>query len=103
MLGEWVNMGVIIGAVVVNVGLGFYREYHAEHTLDQLATYIKDRSRVMREGIEQEIDSMMLVPGDIIKLSYGSRVPADARLISVNNLRIDEAILTGESLPIEKG
>ncbi|QQR50506.1 HAD-IC family P-type ATPase [Candidatus Nomurabacteria bacterium] len=102
VLGEWVNMGVIIGAVVVNVGLGFYREYHAEHTLDQLATYIKDRSRVMREGIEQEIDSMMLVPGDIIKLSYGSRVPADARLISVNNLRIDEAILTGESLPIEK-
>ncbi len=102
ILGEWINMGVIVGAIIVNVGLGFYREYHAEHTLDQLATYIKDRSRVIRGGADQEIDSALLVPGDIIKLSYGSRVPADARLISVNNIRIDEAILTGESLPIEK-
>ncbi len=102
ILGEWINMGVIVGAIVVNVGLGFYREYHAEHTLDQLATYIKDRSRVVRGGINEEIDSLLLVPGDIVKLSYGTRVPADTRLISVNNIRIDEAILTGESVPIEK-
>jgi Ca2+-transporting ATPase len=102
MLKEWTNMYVIIGAIVLNAGLGLYREYQAEDTLDKLVTYIKDRSRVIRGGNEQEIESTLLVPGDIIKLAYGSRVPADARLISVNNLRVDEAILTGESVPETK-
>ncbi len=102
VLKEWIDTGVIIFAVLLNVSLGFYHEYHAENTLDKLTTYIKDRARVIRNGKEQEIDSSLLVPGDIIKLAYGSRVPADARIININNLRIDEAILTGESLPIEK-
>ncbi len=102
ILQEWIDTGVIIFAVLLNVVLGFYHEYHAENTLDKLTTYIKDRSRVIRNGHEQEIDSSLIVPGDILKLSYGSRIPADARILSVNNLRVDEAILTGESLPIEK-
>lgn len=102
ILHEWIDTGVIIFAVLLNVVLGFYHEYHAENTLDKLTTYIKDRSRVIRNGYEQEIDSLMIVPGDILKLSYGSRIPADARILSINNLRVDEAILTGESLPIEK-
>jgi magnesium-transporting ATPase (P-type) len=102
VLNEWVNTAVIAFAVVLNVLLGFYHEYHAENTLDKLTTYIKDRARVIRDGREEEIDSSMLVPGDVIKLSYGSRVPADTRIITLNNLRVDEAILTGESMPIEK-
>jgi Ca2+-transporting ATPase len=102
ILEEWMNMYVIIIAVLINVGLGLYREYQAENTLDKLVTYIKDRSRVIRNNNEQEIESSLLVPGDIIKLSYGSRVPADARIISLNNLKIDEAILTGESVPETK-
>lgn len=102
ILGEWINMAVIFSAVLINVGLGLYREYQAENTLEKLVTYIKERSRVIRGGKEKEIDSTLLVPGDIVKLSYGSRVPADARVISVNNLRVDESILTGESVPIEK-
>ncbi|MEK7140558.1 MAG: cation-transporting P-type ATPase, partial [Patescibacteria group bacterium] len=93
---------VIALAVLLNVLLGFYHEYHAENTLSQLTTYIKDRARVIRDGREQEIDSSLLVPGDIIKLSYGSRIPADARVISANNFHVDEAILTGESTPVEK-
>lgn len=97
-LGEWLNMSVIIGAILINAGLGFYREYQAENTLIELESYIKDRSRVIRDNFEKEIESSLLVPGDIIKLSYGSRIPADARLINVNNLRVDEAILTGESV-----
>lgn len=101
-LHEWVNTSVILFAVLLNVVLGFYHEYHAENTLDKLTSYIKDRTRVIREGREEEIDSTLVVPGDIIKLSYGSRVPADARILTVNNLRVDEAILTGESIPIEK-
>ena len=102
ILGEWINMAVIFSAVLINVGLCLYREYQAENTLEKLVTYIKERSRVIRGGKEKEIDSTLLVPGDIVKLSYGSRVPADARVISVNNLRVDESILTGESVPIEK-
>ncbi len=102
ILGEWIEVVVISLAVLVNAGLGFYREYHAEHTLEKLSTFIKDRSRVIRDGIEVEIDSEDIVPGDVLKLSYGNRVAADARLLSVNNFRVDEAVLTGESLPISK-
>lgn len=102
VLQEWISTFVILGAVLINVGLGFYREYQAENTLEKLETYVKERSRVIRNGIEQEIEAHLLVPGDIIKLSYGSRVPADARIISVNNFKVDEAILTGESIPETK-
>jgi Ca2+-transporting ATPase len=102
LLQEWAEVVVITLAVMVNVILGFYREYHAEHILEQLTSFIKDRARVIRDGAEQEVDSEMLFPGDIIKLSYGNRIPADARLISVNNIRVNESILTGESDAIEK-
>jgi P-type Ca2+ transporter type 2C len=101
-LGEWVEVAVITLAVTMNTALGFYREYHAENTLEKLSTYIKDRSRVIRGGIEAEVDSELLVPGDIVKLTYGSRVPADARIMRLNNVRIDESILTGESAPVPK-
>ena len=102
ILEEWINTSVIIFAVLLNVSLGFYHEYNAENTLKKLTTYIKDRAKVIRGGLEQEIDSSLIVPGDIIKLSYGSRIPADARILTINNLRVDEAILTGESMPVEK-
>lgn len=102
VLKEPIDTGVIIFAVLLNVCLGFFHEYHAENTLRKLTTYIKDRARVLRGGRETEIDSSLLVPGDIIKLAYGSRIPADSRIISVNNFRVDEAILTGESMPVEK-
>lgn len=101
-LDEWLNTYVISFAVLLNVLLGFYHEFHAENTLSNLTTYIKDRARVIREGREEEIDSSLIVPGDIVKLSYGARVPADIRLFSFNNIRIDEAVLTGESIPVEK-
>lgn len=102
ILQEWIDTSVIVFAVLLNVLLGFYHEYNAENTLDKLTSYIKERSKVIRNGNEQEIDSSMIVPGDVIKLTYGSRIPSDARILSENNLRVDEAILTGESLPVEK-
>lgn len=102
ILGKYFDMSVIIFAVLFNVVLGFYREFHAENTLSKLTTYIKDRARVIREGKEIEVDSVSLVPGDVVKLSYGSRVPADCRIISVSGFQVDEAILTGESMAIEK-
>src|SRR3989344_8951398 len=102
VLREWTELLVITFAILVNASLGFYREYHAENPLQKLSTFIKDRSRVIRDNREAEIDSEMLAPGDVIKLSYGSRVSADARIINANNISTDESILTGESTPVQK-
>lgn len=107
-LREWIDVSVILLAIVVNTALGFYQEFRAESTLEKLTTYIKERARVMRlpakrgDSIEEEIDSTLLVPGDIIRLAYGSRVPADARLIETHDLSVDESVLTGESLAVAK-
>lgn len=101
-LREWVDTTVILLAIFVNAGLGFYQEFRAENALEKLNTYVRERARVIRNGIEQEIDSAQLVPGDIIHVGYGQRVPADARLLEANNLACDEAVLTGESLPVSK-
>ncbi|MBI2052710.1 MAG: HAD-IC family P-type ATPase [Candidatus Ryanbacteria bacterium] len=92
----------IFAAIVVNAALGFYQEYKAEKALAELKTYLKQRSRVIRDGVEREIDAAHLVPGDLIRLTQGDRVPADARSVFVNDLQVDEAILTGESLPVSK-
>jgi len=89
-------------AVIVNSLLGFYQENKAEKALTELKTYLKQRTRVIREGKEREIDAEEIVPGDIIRLAQGDRVPADARIIFVNDFQIDEAVLTGESLPVGK-
>ena len=101
-LGEWVETGVIFAAVIVNAIFGFWQENKSETVLELLKTYIRARSRVRRNSQEHEIDAFLLVPGDIIRITQGDRVPADARLLFVNNLEIDESILTGESLPVEK-
>src|SRR3989338_4850288 len=92
----------ILAALAVNVGLGFYQEHKAESALAGLKSYLRQRARVIRGGVEKEVDAASLVPGDLLRLSQGDRVPADARLVFVNDLQIDEALLTGESLPAEK-
>lgn len=102
ILGELVETGVIFAAILLNTWLGYWQESKAENTLALLRSYIRTRTRVIRDGQEHEVDAAELVPGDIIRLAQGDRVPADARLIYVNNLEVDETILTGESLPVEK-
>ena len=92
----------IFAAVIANAALGFYQEYKAERALAELKTYLKQRARIIRQGVEREIDAAELVPGDIAHLAQGDRIPADGRLIFVNDLQVDEAILTGESLPVSK-
>lgn len=92
----------IFVAVIINSILGFWQENKAERALSELKTYLKQRARVIRDGIEKEIDAEEIVPGDIIRLSQGDRVPGDARVIFVNDFEVDESILTGESLPITK-
>jgi Ca2+-transporting ATPase len=101
-LKEWIETFVILSAVLINAGLGFYREYSAENTLEKLSSFIKERIIVIRNGREVEVDSEMIFPGDIVKLAYGNRVPADIRLFNINNIHINEAVLTGEAQPVKK-
>ena len=101
-IGHFRDAAFIFAAVVVNSALGFYQEYKAEKAISELKTYLKQRSRVVRESKEYEIDAQQLVVGDVIRLSQGDRVPADARLMYINDVQIDEALLTGESLPVSK-
>lgn len=101
-LQEFRDSAFILSAVVINAALGFYQENKAETALSKLQTYVKERARVIRDGNEKEIDASELVKGDIIKLSIGMRVPADARVFMTNDFTTDEAILTGESLPARK-
>lgn len=93
---------VIFLAVAINSALGFYQEYRAEEALEHLRDYLQERTRVIRDGREQEVDVKEIVPGDIVHVTLGSRVPADARVISAHELQVDESILTGESLPVVK-
>lgn len=101
-LQEWINAGVIFATVLVNTALGFWQENKAETILENLKSYVVVRARVRREGKEHDIDAAELVPGDVIRITQGDRVPADGRLLVENNLEIDEAVLTGESLPVKK-
>lgn len=101
-LREWLDASIIILAITVNVILGFYQENKAENSLLHLRSYIKERTRIIRNGKEKEIDPSELVAGDLIHLMSGNRVPADARIVFSNNLSVDESILTGESLSVSK-
>lgn len=101
-LGDYKDSIFIFIAVVVNTALGFYQENKAETALANLRTYIKEKVRVLRAGKEKEISPAEVVPGDIIRLSTGMRVPADMRVIAMNDLAVDQSILTGESLPENK-
>ena len=93
---------VILVILILNAVLGFIQEYRAEKAVEALKKLINPRSIVVRGGEERSIDSALLVPGDIVKLEAGDRVPADLRVIESYNLESDESILTGESLPVVK-
>jgi P-type Ca2+ transporter type 2C len=99
---EWIDSFIIAFAVLVNAILGFVQEYKAERAISDLRSYITERTRVIRDGHEHEIDPRLLVLGDIIHITGGARITADARLIKEISFTADEAILTGESLPVEK-
>ncbi len=102
VMADYKDAIFILAAVIANTILGFYQESKAETALQNLTSYIKERVRVVRDNKEVEIDAEEVVHGDILRLIQGSRIPADARLTYVNNLMIDESILTGESLPAQK-
>lgn len=101
-LGEYIDSGVIIAVVMLNAIIGYIQEYKAEESVRALKKMVVPKAKVIRDGFEKEINSEELVPGDIVVLASGNKVPADLRLIKTVELRIDEAMLTGESVPSEK-
>ncbi|MDP1735257.1 MAG: HAD-IC family P-type ATPase [Sulfuritalea sp.] len=101
-LGEWVDSSVIFGVVMVNAVIGYLQEGKAEAALAALARAIATEVTVLRGGRRRRMDAVHLVPGDVVWLSPGDKVPADLRIVSGKQLRTIEAALTGEAAPIDK-
>ncbi|WP_322494252.1 cation-translocating P-type ATPase [Chloroflexus sp.] len=102
LLGHGIESIAIVVIVLFAVLLGFIQEYRAERAIEALRRLAAPNATVLRDGVEQAIPARDLVPGDVVLLHAGDRVPADLRLIEAVNLQIEEAALTGESLPVEK-
>jgi P-type Ca2+ transporter type 2C len=102
ILGDYIDTGVIVAVLILNATVGFLQEYRAETSVRALKGMIVAKARVVRDGRDREIPSEELVPGDIVLLASGAKVPADLRLIEVIELRAEEAPLTGESVPVDK-
>ena len=102
MVGLWLDAAVILGVVIINALLGFFQEGKAEKALDSIRNMLSAEARTIRGRETRLIPAEELVPGDVVLLESGDRIPADLRLVDVKNLRTEEAALTGESVPIDK-
>jgi Ca2+-transporting ATPase len=102
LLQEWVDAGVILGVVLVNSLIGFLQESKAVKAMEALARTMVTEATVLRSGEKKRISSAEVVPGDIVLLQSGDKVPADMRLISARDLQVDESALTGESVAVQK-
>ena len=101
-LRDYLDAAVIVGVVIINAVIGFVQEGRAEQALEAVRSLLANRATLVRDGERHDIDAAELVPGDLVLLEPGDRVPADLRLLQVRDLHIDEAALTGESLPVAK-
>jgi magnesium-transporting ATPase (P-type) len=102
VLGHWVDTVVILGVVLINSVIGFVQEGKAEDALAAIRNMLSSQAMVLRNGKRFAIPAEELVPGDIVLLQSGDKAPADLRLLSTKNLQIQEAALTGESVPVSK-
>lgn len=102
LLQEWLDAGVILAVVVANVAIGYVQEARAEQAILSLQSLLSAQAVVIRAGKREQIRAQELVPGDIVLLSSGDRVPADLRLLHIQDLQIDESGLTGESVSVLK-
>lgn len=102
VIGHLTDAMVILAVCLVNAGIGFVQEGKAEQALRAIRDMLSARATVLREGMRAAVSAEDLVPGDLVVLESGDRVPADIRLLRVKNLQIDEAALTGESVPVVK-
>ncbi len=102
VLGELVDAAVIFGVVFINAVIGFIQESKAEKAIEALAKMVRTEATVRRDGRKQKVPSTELVPGDVVLLQSGDSVPADLRFFEVRSLQVEEAALTGESVPVQK-
>jgi magnesium-transporting ATPase (P-type) len=102
ILADWVDFAVILGVAVINAVIGLIQEGRAERALDAIKEMLSVRAHVVRSGLLTDVDAEGLVPGDIVRLSPGDRVPADLRLLEATGLQAEESALTGESVPAAK-
>ncbi|MCK7545576.1 cation-transporting P-type ATPase [Marinobacter bryozoorum] len=102
LLRHWVDTFVILGVVLINAVVGFIQEGKAEQALKALRDMLSPKALVLRDGQRRTVPAEELVPGDLVFLQAGDRVPADLRLLRSHNMRIDEAMLTGESVAVDK-
>lgn len=101
-IGEFSDAGFIAAVLVLNAAIGGYQEWRAEQSSRALQKLLRIRAAVIRDGETRELDAEGLVPGDIVWMESGNRVPGDIRLLTSQGLEIDESLLTGESLPVQK-
>ena len=102
VMGHWVDTAVILGVTVINALIGYIQESNAEKSLQSIRNMLSSDAQVIRDGKHATIRTTDLVPGDVVVLRAGDRIPADMRLIEAHNLRVEEAILTGESTVVDK-
>ncbi|MCF7979363.1 MAG: HAD-IC family P-type ATPase, partial [Chromatiaceae bacterium] len=103
LLQHWLDAGVIFAVVLVNAIIGFVQEGKAEDALKAIRGMLSPNARVWRDGRLLTVDATAVVPGDLVALQSGDKVPADLRLLRTKGVEIEEAALTGESVPVEKG
>ena len=99
---HWVDTAVILGVVIINAVIGFLQEGKAERALDAIRNMLSLNASVLRDGHRQAVVAELLVPGDVVWVESGDKVPADVRLMKAKNLQVQEAALTGESVAVEK-
>lgn len=102
VLADWVDVAVIVAVTVINAAVGLVQEGRAEQALQSIARMLSVRAFVRRDGAWHDLDADDLVPGDVVRVGAGDRVPADVRLVEAVNLRVEESALTGESVPSAK-
>jgi len=102
VIGHFIDASVIGVIVILNAVIGFIQEYKAEAIIEKLRRSLMYKVMVLREGVRKEINSRLLVPGDIVLFEAGSRILADCRILELENLQVNEAVLSGESFPVDK-
>ncbi|EMD00620.1 hypothetical protein BAUCODRAFT_81255 [Baudoinia panamericana UAMH 10762] len=99
---SWIEGGVIAAVIIINISVGFFQEFQAEKTMDSLRSLSSPTANVVRDKQNVSISTSEIVPGDLVELKVGDTIPADTRLVETVNFETDEALLTGESLPVRK-